>query len=72
MDNATETALKNTLRQYIKGRTLMIVTHRASLLDLVTRLIVLEQGRVIADGPRAEILEALRQGRIGKTAMKAR
>jgi ATP-binding cassette subfamily C protein LapB len=72
MDNATESALKNTLKQYIKGRTLMIVTHRASLLDLVTRLIVLEAGRVIADGPRTEILEALRSGRLGTAARKAR
>ena len=71
MDNATETALKNTLVQYIKGRTLMIVTHRASLLDLVTRLIVLEAGKVIADGPSTEILEALRRGRLGTKARKA-
>jgi ATP-binding cassette subfamily C protein LapB len=70
MDNATEMALKGSLKQFVKGRTLVIITHRASLLDLVTRLIVLDQGRVIADGPRVEILEALRQGRLHPAAKK--
>jgi ATP-binding cassette subfamily C protein LapB len=64
MDNATEVRLKEALRNYIPGRTLLIITHRASLLDLVERLVVLDRGRVVADGPRDEILEALRQGRL--------
>jgi ATP-binding cassette subfamily C protein LapB len=64
MDNATEGRLKESLKGYVEGRTLLIITHRASLLDLVTRLIVLDQGRIVADGPRDEILEALRQGRL--------
>jgi ATP-binding cassette subfamily C protein LapB len=64
MDNATEGRLKEALRDYIPGRTLLIITHRASLLDLVERLVVLDRGRVVADGPRDEILEALRQGRL--------
>jgi ATP-binding cassette subfamily C protein LapB len=70
MDNATENALKSELRRYIKGRTLIIVTHRASLLDLVTRLVFLDRGRIVADGPRAEILEALRKGRLGPMARR--
>jgi ATP-binding cassette subfamily C protein LapB len=64
MDNATEGRLRGALAEYVEGRTLLIITHRASLLDLVTRLVVLDHGRVIADGPRDEILEALRQGRL--------
>jgi ATP-binding cassette subfamily C protein LapB len=64
MDNATEGRLRESLKGYVEGRTLLIITHRASLLDLVTRLIVLDQGRIVADGPRDEILEALRQGRL--------
>ncbi|RLA34418.1 MAG: type I secretion system permease/ATPase [Gammaproteobacteria bacterium] len=64
MDNATEGRLREALKEYVEGRTLLIITHRASLLDLVSRLIVLDHGRVIADGPRDEILEALRQGRL--------
>jgi ATP-binding cassette subfamily C protein LapB len=64
MDNATEARLKEALKGYIPGRTLLIITHRASLLELVERLVVLDRGRVVADGPREEILEALRQGRL--------
>jgi ATP-binding cassette subfamily C protein LapB len=64
MDNATEGRLKEALKGYVPGRTLLIITHRASLLELVERLVVLDRGRVVADGPRDEILEALRQGRL--------
>lgn len=64
MDNATEVRLKQALSPTITGRTLIVITHRASLLELVDRLVVLEGGRLVADGPRDEILEALRQGKI--------
>ena len=43
----------------------MLVTHRASLLSLVDRVIVLEAGRVVADGPRDQVLAALAAGRMG-------
>ena len=43
---------------------LLLVTHRASLLSLVERLIVLDGGRVVADGPRHDVLKALAAGRI--------
>jgi len=64
MDNATEELLKRKLAAEIEGKTLLLVTHRASLLDLVDRVIVLESGRVIADGPKQDVLEALRQGKL--------
>jgi len=64
MDNATESRIKESLRDSVEGRTLVIITHRASLLELVNRLIVLDHGRIVADGSRDEILEALRQGRL--------
>ena len=39
----------------------MLVTHRMAMLALVDRLIVMDRGRVIADGPRDEVLKALSQ-----------
>jgi ATP-binding cassette subfamily C protein LapB len=63
MDNSTEAILKRQLCEYAKHKTLILVTHRSSLLDLVDRLIVIDGGRVIADGPKAQVLEALRQNR---------
>ncbi len=66
MDNATEQAMKRRLGQFIKGRTTILVTHRTSLLELVDRIIVMDQGRVVADGPRENVIKALREGRVGK------
>jgi ATP-binding cassette subfamily C protein LapB len=64
MDNATEDRLKTRLTEEIGDKTLILVTHRASLLELVQRIIVLDNGRVIADGPKAQVLEALRTGKL--------
>jgi len=66
MDHQSEERLKSRLRDYIPGKTLILVTHRTSLLELVDRLIVLDQGRIVADGPKAQVVEALQQGRIGR------
>jgi ATP-binding cassette subfamily C protein LapB len=38
------------------------------VLDLVERIIVIDGGRIVADGPKAQVVEALRQGRIGRAA----
>lgn len=64
MDNRSENEVKQALLQVVEGKTLLLVTHRASLLALVDRIIVMDEGRVLADGPKDNVLEALRQGRI--------
>jgi len=64
MDNATESALKKKLWQEVQGKTLILVTHKTSLLDMVDRLIVMENGKLIADGPKASVLDALKKGQI--------
>lgn len=66
MDHASEEALKQQLREHAAGKTMIVVTHRTSLLDLVDRIIVVDAGRIVADGPKAQVVEALRQGRIGR------
>jgi ATP-binding cassette subfamily C protein LapB len=65
MDNRSEEIFKERLARQLDGRTLVLVTHRASLLSLVDRIIVLEAGGVAADGPRDQVLAALAGGRIG-------
>jgi ATP-binding cassette subfamily C protein LapB len=40
------------------------VTHRASLLSLAPRLIVLDNGKVVADGPKDQVMQALSGGKI--------
>ncbi len=68
MDHASEEAVKQQLRRHAEGRTMIVITHRTSLLDLVDRIIVVDAGRIVADGPKAQVVEALRQGRIGRAA----
>jgi ATP-binding cassette subfamily C protein LapB len=66
MDHSTEEGIKARLRDYGRRCTMVIVTHRTSLLDVADRLIVIDNGRIVADGPRATVVEALRQGRVGR------
>jgi ATP-binding cassette subfamily C protein LapB len=67
MDNSSEEHIKRELAGVVEGKTLVLITHRASLLELVERVIVLDAGKVVADGPKAQVLEALRAGRIKQT-----
>ncbi|MCV6614353.1 MAG: type I secretion system permease/ATPase [Cellvibrionaceae bacterium] len=64
MDNSTEAKLKKNLLQLSQGKTLVLVTHKTSLLDLVDRIIVLENGKLIADGSKDSVLDALKKGQI--------
>jgi ATP-binding cassette subfamily C protein LapB len=64
MDNASEEHLKKQLASYAQDRTLLLVTHKMSLLTLVDRLIVIDAGKVVADGPKQAVLDALKQGRL--------
>jgi len=66
MDHSTEAAVKKQLAEHIKGRTWLVVTHRNSLLEMVDRIIVVDNGKLVADGPRETVVQALQQGRIGK------
>lgn len=68
LDFSSEATFKEKLRNCSEGKTLLIVTHRTSLLDLATRIIVIEGGKVVADGPRDQVIEALQNGRIGRGA----
>ncbi|XUO88083.1 type I secretion system permease/ATPase [Halomonas sp. KM072] len=68
MDNASEEAFKANLTQISAGKTILVVTHRTSLLSLVDRIIVMDAGKVVADGPRDTVVEALRQGQIGRAS----
>jgi ATP-binding cassette subfamily C protein LapB len=66
MDHSSELWVKAKLAEFMKNRTLMLITHRTPLMDLVDRIIVMDKGRIVADGPRQEVIEALQQGKVGK------
>lgn len=57
MDKQAETAFINKLEEIIKDKTLVLVTHKTSLLKLVDRVIILENGKVVADGTKEEIFK---------------
>lgn len=64
MDNSTENAFKARMAQILPGKTFLLVTHRNSMLSLVDRLIVVDGGKIVADGPKAGVLDALMKGRV--------
>ncbi len=66
MDHSTEMAVKQQLAEFIVDRTWIVVTHKNSLLEMVDRILVIDNGRIVADGPRASVVAALQQGKIGK------
>lgn len=68
MDFATEAHVTSRLASIASNKTVVLVTHRTSLLPMATRLIVVDQGRVVADGPREQIMQALAAGRITRAA----
>lgn len=64
MDNTSEDLIKKAMAPLVANKTLLLVTHRASLLSLVDRLIVLDNGKVIADGSKENVIDALKKGQI--------
>ena len=64
MDARSEQLFKERLAAQMEGRTLVLVSHRGSLLSLVERVLVLDQGRLVADGPRDAVLAALAAGKL--------
>ncbi len=68
MDHTSEEQVKQAFRQSTAGKTVVLVTHRTSLLEMVDRIMVLDAGNLVADGPRDKILEELQAGKIGRSS----
>lgn len=65
MDNSSEEILRSRLLQHCGGKSLVLITHRTSMLALVERLVVIDAGHIVADGPKEAVIDALRSGRVG-------
>ena len=61
-DNTTESVVKKRLYEYTRDKTLILVTHKAPMLDLVERIVVVDEGRIVMDGPKQQVLKALKGG----------
>ena len=66
MDFSSEENIKAKLRDFAVHKTMLVITHRNSLFEIVERIIVMDKGKIVADGAKAQVIEALRQGRIEK------
>jgi ATP-binding cassette subfamily C protein LapB len=66
MDFTSEQQFKERLKAFAGHKTVIIVTHRNSLLDLATRIVVVDEGQAVASGPRDQIIQALQSGQIGR------
>jgi ATP-binding cassette subfamily C protein LapB len=64
MDNTSEKIFRENLKKYAEGKTLFIITHRLSMMELVDRILVIDNGRIVADGPKEDVLEMLKKGKI--------
>jgi ABC-type multidrug transport system fused ATPase/permease subunit len=58
VDSTTEAKIKLALREVMKGRTTLIIAHRLSTISLAERVVVLERGRIMAEGTHAELIES--------------
>lgn len=57
IDQATENKIIERLLAFVAGRTLVVATHSPVLLKQMDRIIVINDGKIVADGPRAKILQ---------------
>jgi ATP-binding cassette subfamily C protein LapB len=62
MDIQSENALVARLEGELAGRSFVLVTHRQAMLKLVDRIIILDAGRIVAQGPRDDVLRSLAVG----------
>jgi len=58
MDSGSEQQLLVDLKEILKDKTLILITHRGTLLGLVDRVVVFDSGRILADGPKEKVLQA--------------
>ncbi len=66
MDTQTEMALIDRLQRELADRTAILITHRLPLLKLVSRIIVIDAGKVVADGPRDAILKQIAKPQVSQ------
>jgi ATP-binding cassette, subfamily C, bacterial LapB len=64
MDQQTEGALLDRLEKDLEGRTFIVITHRTPFLRLVKRVIIVDRGRIVADGPRDQIMQKLNRPKV--------
>lgn len=62
MDMQAEAIFANYVKNEVQDKTLILITHKNTMLPLVDRLILMDQGRIILDGPTDQVIKALNEG----------
>ncbi|MFC2997463.1 type I secretion system permease/ATPase [Acinetobacter sichuanensis] len=68
LDDVSERTLINNLKEWSAHRTLIVATHRPAVLQLVDRIVVVHEGKIVKDGPRNEILNSSQANARGTSA----
>jgi len=66
LDSRAEKQFIQSISATAKDRTLFLITHKMDLLRLVDRIIILDKGKLIVDGPKEQVLEQLKGGKLNK------
>ena len=67
MDFSSEAQITTKLNAFAQDKAVVLLTHRTSVFLMVSRVIVIDGGRIVAHGPRDRIIEALASGRVTKS-----
>ncbi len=68
MDPASENRLKKRLEDVCKNKTTLLITHKGAMLELVDKLILIDRGRLVAYGPKDEVIRKLQARQYGTDA----
>lgn len=69
MDVRTEEEFRRRFQEYSRGRTVVLVTHKSSMLEIVDRIIVVDQGRIVSDSTKQQLRAAVTGKAPGVTAV---
>ena len=56
LDQATEAGIVARLREWGRGRTIVVATHSMAMVNVADRIVMIDGGRIVADGPRSKVL----------------
>lgn len=68
MDDGSEAMLRQNLGKFLDDRTLILVTHKHAMLSMVDRIILVDNGTIVADGPKEAVIKALNEGKVKKSS----